>query len=122
MKPLKIMNDDPKTMKKHKFKYFHIENEWRYVPDQKEFEKATSQKFYINEASRKQHNKKQINLHKQISLKIDIEDIEYIIVKDKQDIDVLIDRIRKWDRKYNERSVDKLLTKIISMRHINDDF
>lgn len=120
LKPMKVPSKDKST--KLKYIYFHIENEWRFVPDKSKYEKLTQKPFYIRSNRKNTLNNIKLKSSNNMSLKVNIEDIEYIIVKDVQDIPVLVNRIREWSRKYSDSSVDMLLTKIISSYHIKSDF
>lgn len=105
--------------------YFHLENEWRYVPNIKQYEDRLNYKFFILSDEKNDLNqefkKKQ---HHPFSLKFHIDDIEYIIVPTKDEIRKLIIKIKKWasGRKYNNETVDFLLSKIISLTQIRSDF
>lgn len=104
---------------------FYLENEWRYIPDKDEYESKTKLPLFIFEDHKQSNNKKiYSNLDDAFSIAVHVSDIEYIIVKEKQQIPILITKIREWasKRNYSQENIDLLLTKIISLSHINADF
>ncbi|QMS84836.1 abortive infection system antitoxin AbiGi family protein [Candidatus Xianfuyuplasma coldseepsis] len=117
-KPMIIRKDDKVTR-------YYLENEWRFVPNKNVFEDTTGKSLFIWEEQMNLFNKDiRDDLKSAFKLKLDIKDIEYIIVDNKSDIEILIKKIRDWskERKYKEESIDLLLTKIISLSHISADF
>ena len=99
---------------------FYDEREWRYVPKyNKHHLPIISQKDYETPEQKKIANKK---INREI-LMFHADDIIYIIIKNESQIPEFIDSIRdiKGNR-YDERTVDKLNSRILTVAQIRDDF
>lgn len=101
---------------------FYDEREWRYVPaiDKKEesIERHLSPDDFFNEVFKSRETKKLIRK----KLSFEPKDIKYIIVESENEIYNMTDKIRKIKDRFPYRDVEVLITRIISMEHIRDDF
>ena len=56
-------------------------------------------------------------------LSFNAEDVKYIIIEDEDQINIMIKRVREIKRsRYDEDTVDKLASRIITVRQIREDF
>ena len=105
---------------------FYDEHEWRYVPDRSilsdnGIETSLQRHIYLNQKALREANHK---LEMEATrLSFDADDIKYIIIKDEDQINIMITTIKviKGDR-YDEDTVDKLVSRIITVRQLKEDF
>jgi uncharacterized protein YcgL (UPF0745 family) len=102
----------------HKHIHFYDEREWRFVP--KGFNLETSTKFEKIQDGVKFAN----NLNKNLDLnraafKIPSEEVEYIIIRNKKDLNHVIKELREI---FGLQDMDMMLTKIIIAENILKDF
>jgi hypothetical protein len=108
--------DEDKKKYYHKKKKFYEEREWRYFPKDKNLIVQTY-KQEIELENRRQA----LNTSGTLPVKkIDLKDIEYLIVKDKADVLPLIYKIKKLVRKKRDQEI--LISKIITVSQIRRDF
>ncbi|MEL1245822.1 abortive infection system antitoxin AbiGi family protein [Flavobacterium sp. DGU11] len=105
-------------LKDSKYK-FYDEREWRYVPQGKDLAKhgdycMLDNKEYLSD---KQNFTGKINRYE---LKFSIDDISYIIVKDENEIPILINTLSKYFTENDKLKI--LFTKIITSEQIINDF
>ena len=105
---------------------FYDEHEWRYVPDRSilsdnGIETSLQRHIYLNQNALREANHKLEMEATRLSFNAD--DIKYIIIKDEDQINIMITRIRdiKGSR-YNKDTVDKLVSRIITVRQLKEDF
>jgi hypothetical protein len=99
---------------------FYDEREWRYVPQLSDLEQAdvtiNREKYYRD---KEYYN----SLLTSLRLRFDYSDISYIIVKDEEDINAIsIELTKKYGEGLTPPNMRKLLTKIVSVQQIADDF
>ncbi|WP_184548356.1 abortive infection system antitoxin AbiGi family protein [Mucilaginibacter sp. FT3.2] len=99
---------------------FYNEREWRYVPtknNRKDIEARFNPVDY-------DHTKVELNdTIADIRVEFEPTDITYIIVKTIDEIEVTINSLRMhYNDKCTSKQLDILLTKIISVEQINNDF
>jgi hypothetical protein len=105
---------------------FYDEHEWRYVPDistlnDKGIETFLQRHMYLNQEALREANDK-LGMEA-TRLSFSAEDIKYIIIEDEDQINTMIKRVRAIkSRRYNEDTVDKLASRIITVRQIKEDF
>jgi len=105
---------------------FYDEHEWRYVPNisilrDKGIETSIQRHMYLNrEALREANHKFETEATR---LSFDANDIKYIIIEDEDQINIMITKIRdiKGSR-YDKDTVDKLVSRIITVRQLKEDF
>lgn len=102
---------------------FYDEREWRYVPSFEDILKyqimATMPKDkYENKAMLDENNSKLEILN----LSFDPNDIKYIILNNEAEIPEFINKLKRIKAKYTNNAVDLLITRIISMEQIVNDF
>lgn len=118
---IKNYEGDLKRMgKTHRNYRFSDEREWRYVPPYSDdidmilLESATE-----NDASIKTLGNEQISNYR---LKFGPDDIRYIIVKDDNDIEEFIEHLHSVKgSNFERRIVEKLTTRILTSKQINED-
>jgi len=105
---------------------FYDEHEWRYVPDRSilsdnGIETSLQRHIYLNQNALREANHKLEMEAARLSFNAD--DIKYIIIKDADQINIMITRIRdiKGSR-YDKDTVDKLVSRIITVRQLKEDF
>jgi len=103
-----------------KRKCFTDENEWRYVPNISNIEDV--EQIYIN----KDHKplidlSNAIESDDTICLKFDVNDVKYIIVKTKEDYEIIINTINQIDD-YDQISKLKLISKVLVWDLCGGDF
>lgn len=97
------------------------EREWRFVPNDKKF------RVFPNDAS---YNSEIEQLNKQLknsyALSYDPDDIKFIVVHEDKDKNEVTDTIKavifRQDSKGNEQAQTELITKIISLEELNEDY
>ena len=99
---------------------FYDEREWRFVPQQKDLQGE----FVMLEAKNYTSN---IDIYRQVlnesGLKFTLQDIAYIIVKNEDEIESLVERLsRKFNKSEEKKQLQILLTKIITSEQIINDF
>ena len=105
---------------------FYDEHEWRYVPDtgilnDKGIETFLQRHMYLNQEALREANHKLEMRATRLSFNAD--DIKYIIIEDEDQINTMITSIRdiKGSR-YDKDIVDKLVSRIITVRQLKEDF
>lgn len=104
---------------------FYDEREWRFVPDQSlldrfEIPSLLKKEEYLNVEERQKHES---ILSEKCRLTFEPDDIKYIIVNKEEEIMEMINKIRDIkSSKYEPDSVQKLITRIISLEQILVDF
>ena len=101
---------------------FYDEREWRYIPKM-DLKKTAIRDFlwkneFLNEKTLKENHTK---LEKK-KLSFQPKDIKYIIVEKEKEIYDMVSKIRSIKNKFPYEEVEILITRIISMEHIRDDF
>ncbi|MHA8105019.1 abortive infection system antitoxin AbiGi family protein [Aquirufa nivalisilvae] len=94
-----------------KRKKFYDEREWRYIPNSKLVEHNFGQSF------------KSVNnsIHPPLRMKLDLSQIEYIIIENINEFDKIIKVLKKLTATTNV-SFETLISKLITSRHIERDF
>lgn len=103
---------------------FYDEREWRYVPDYYEMSKKSVKAFlpkheYLRD---RDHFNNMISEHKEFRLNFTPKDIKYIIVEKEDEVGQMIKDIKLIKRYYSQDETDLLITKIISVDRIKEDF
>lgn len=105
---------------------FYDEHEWRYVPNisilrDKGIETNIQRHMYLNREALREANHKLETEATRLSFNAD--DIKYIIIEDEDQINIMITGIRdiKGSR-YDRDTVDKLVSRIITVRQLKEDF
>lgn len=99
-------------------KKFYNEREWRYVPTKVELEPLIVPIPKHNDINLSEFSK-QTDKHR---LKIQISDIRYLLIPNDSYRTRLIDAIRKIYIKENQDKIDILISRIITLKQIEDDF
>ena len=97
---------------------FYDEREWRYVPDLYHEPIVVTLKQYSNPAKKKELNE----LAAKIILKFQPNDISYIFLNEDNEISEFIEFIRKCFKKFPLEEVDILITRIMTVKQIYNDF
>jgi hypothetical protein len=105
---------------------FYDEHEWRYIPDRKimiENKIHTSMQTHVyrnTEELKKANRKLEIDL---IKLSFNADDIKYVIIKEEKEINKMVNSLRdiKGSR-YDSDTLDRLISRIITVKQIQDDF
>lgn len=115
-KPYEGRND---KLKKDKYRFYN-EREWRYIPPE---EKGKVESFMILDEyeSYKKGNPEKPHI-KHITLSIKAMDIDYIIVRNEEDIFPLIDFLESIDNIGSAKKVKLLTTRILTKEQIRLDF
>ena len=106
---------------------FYDEHEWRYIPDRSIIDaKKIGPTFlqlhmYLNTAELAKANHKLET--DEVKLSFNANDIKYIIIKDDNQINNMIEELRgiKGSR-YDSKTVDRLVSRIITVEQIQKDF
>jgi len=105
---------------------FYDEHEWRYVPDRSilsgnSIEPSIQKHQYMNPDELADANRKLEA--KTTSLSFDADDIKYIIIEDEDQINKMVKELRviKGSR-YDRNTVDRLVSRIITVEQIKNDF
>jgi hypothetical protein len=115
------------SKKTSKEKTFYNEREWRYVPIIDAFgDKADLPEPFIHEIEKIDKAVLEMN-HRKLAeepyrLGFEPDDIKYIVISKENEIDDFIQEIRNAKLKYSQPTVSRLLTKIVSVEKINEDF
>lgn len=97
---------------------FYDEREWRFVPDITHEPIVVSLKQYSEPKKKKENN----DLVGKIKLTFEANDIAYIILNQDNEISELIEFLRKTFKKSSLEDVDILITRIITVSQIYNDF
>ena len=101
---------------------FYDEREWRYIPKvdlRKEgIPNVIGKHEFLNESFLTDKHKKLENK----KLSFEPTDIKYIIVEKENEIYDMVNEVRNIKGKFPYEEVEKLITRIISMEHIREDF
>lgn len=109
-----------KPYSNEKNKYYD-EKEWRYIPieEHNSFVHTLTKEQMNDKVLREEENKK---LEK-YKLNFNLDDVKYIIVENDNDILNLIKKLRLLNSKnYTKNEIDLLITKIITVKKIKEDF
>lgn len=106
---------------------FYDEHEWRYVPSDKILKSHNIRTFIQrricmnSEELKKENRKLEID---QIKLTFNANDIRYIIIKNENEINHMVDKLReiKSGRGYDPNTIDRLTSHIITVERIKTDF
>jgi len=103
---------------------FYNEREWRYVPPLKQLNEmglipVMSRNQYEQKSERDNYN---AALKKSFRLKFTPEDIKYIIVREEKEVLKMANNIGRTCSRYSQEEITRLITKIMSMEQIIDDF
>jgi Protein of unknown function (DUF2743). len=103
---------------------FYDEREWRYIPDYYEMKKCSVKPYlnkgeYMNDVQKQECSRQ---LVERFRLGFALEDIRYIIVEKEDEIQEMIDDIGKIKRDKPDREQKRLLTKLISIESLQQDF
>jgi hypothetical protein len=110
-----LIRPGKKTIKDY---VFANEREWRYVPPISENILA----FIPIDMIKTSQQKSQFNQKvKHLRLNFQPDDIQYLIVEKDQDINNLIDHLRQKKGKFPPRTVDRLASRILTYRQIEND-
>ena len=110
-----------KTSKITKENYrFSDEREWRYVPSKQELQNA-KRFIALSNYSTSEQKKDANNTLSHIRLKFKADDINYIFVKDEDEISEFINIIRESHGKESFGSVERLMSRIITTDQIKTD-
>ena len=95
---------------------FSDEREWRYVP------KHCNGKPWLQPGTSKADISPQI-LSELETLRLEFEpnDIKYIIIRDDSEISDFLNHLRSANRKYAHEDVERLTTRILTVKQINED-
>jgi len=102
-------------------KKFYDEREVRYVPPPEITNNRhlfLSEKKYNDPKARNKYN----SIVKKLRLSFEPDDIKYIIIKNEEEIWSLVHKLPRIKKKYSYETVQKLLTRIITIEQIRKDF
>ena len=108
------------------YKYYN-EREWRFVPEVLDTSQDSNELYYLTEEEHKDDFKRADQnqaIQNVCKLTFEPKDIEYVIVKEKKQIFSMIDTIKRMgrDRMYSDKDLDYLMTKILTVDQIKNDF
>jgi len=94
---------------------FYDEREWRYVP---------KNVVTLDEVN---HNIPRIRNHYNLNvqhnkLKFSPDDIKYIIIRSHKEIDLIIEKLEKFKSKYSDDKVKRVISRIITVDQLQEDF
>ncbi|MFD2034009.1 abortive infection system antitoxin AbiGi family protein [Belliella marina] len=98
---------------KEKRKKFYDEREWRYIPDN-----SLVEFFFGLKAQRE----KRTAMQNGERMKLDLNQVEYIIIEKESDFDKMINEIRKITNGNKELKFENLIAKIMTAKQIERDF
>lgn len=103
---------------------FYDEREWRYIPDYYEMKKCSTQPYLQKSQFLDEMQKKKYSQHLVENFKLDFtpKDIRYIIVDKEDEIQDMISEIEHIKKNYPNEEQKLLLTKLISIDGLNQDF
>ena len=93
---------------------YYNEREWRYVPNSPKIMKVLPKGDSVSDEDN--------NSMKMYSLKFNIEDISYIIIKEENERETMINQLKKIYINESESKLLSLISKIISFDQIKKDF
>jgi hypothetical protein len=96
-----------------KRKKFYDEREWRYIPD------SSLVEVYFGTKAQREKKKATQNGER---MKLDLNQVEYIIIEKESDFDRMIVELRKIANEDRELKFENLIAKIITARQIERDF
>ena len=107
---------------------FYDEHEWRYIPDKSVLTDKGIIGFlqhhqYMNQQVLADANKKLETEETRLSFEAD--DIKYVIIKEEKEINQMVKDIRNIKGNihgYDEKTVDRLVSRIITVKQIEEDF
>jgi hypothetical protein len=98
---------------------FYQESEWRFIPDDGDHRSVLTEDEFKNEKAKNHANQRTLE---KCLLEFEISDIEYIFVETDNDLLSVINFINEKIPDCQENKRNLLLTKIITMKKINQDF
>lgn len=105
---------------------FYDEHEWRYIPDRSvmidnSIETSIQGHIYRNAEELTNANRKlETNMTK---LSFNADDIKYVIISDEDQINKTVDALRRIKgNRYDPDTIDRLTSRIITVKQIQDDF
>jgi hypothetical protein len=111
-----------KNGKSHGLVRFYDEREWRFVPKAlkvfNDFLPLMAEKSFKNEAMRRMYN----SVVEKTKIPFEPNDIRYIVVEKESQILDIVGKIERIKEKYSREDKNLLITRIISMEQIRDDF
>jgi len=105
---------------------FYDEHEWRYVPDRNvmsrnKIESSVPEAIYRQPGNLADANKKLETDETRLSF--DADDIKYIIIEEERQINEMIRKLRRIKgSRYDRDTVDRLASRIITVKQIESDF
>jgi len=105
---------------------FYDEHEWRYVPDRNvmsrnKIESSVPEAIYRQPGNLADANKKLETDETRLSF--DADDIKYIIIEEERQINEMIRKLRRIKgSRYDRDTVDRLASRIITVKQIENDF
>ncbi|TPG46279.1 hypothetical protein EAH75_16875 [Rhodanobacter glycinis] len=98
---------------------FSDEREWRYVlPSQNGVTPIMSEEHFTSDAGQARSSE----VADSVRLEFEPNDIRYVIIKDDSEIHEFVDHLRNAKRKkYSERDIDRLTTRILTTEQIRQD-
>jgi hypothetical protein len=123
LKPYKGKRWDGKGFSGDEIRFYN-EREWRYIPDFYEMEKKGVKLFlkadeYLNKNLKADCNSK---LQSEFKLVFSIKDIKYVIVDNEDEIHDIISEIEAIEGNFDVPERKLLLTKILSLDRLKEDF
>lgn len=98
---------------KEKRKKFYDEREWRYIPDNSLVELYFGTKAQREKTEAKQNGDR---------MKLDLNEVEYIIIEKETDVDRMIKELRTIANKDEKLKFESLIAKIMTAKQIERDF
>lgn len=98
---------------KEKRKKFYDEREWRYIPDNSLVELYFGTKSQREKTEAKQNGDR---------MKLDLNEVEYIIIEKEADFDRMIKELRTIANKNEKLKFESLIAKIMTSKQIERDF
>lgn len=98
---------------KEKRKKFYDEREWRYIPDN-----SLVELYFGTKAQRERTEAKQNGDR----MKLDLNEVEYIIIEKETDFDRMIKELRTIAKKDEKLKFESLIAKIMTAKQIERDF
>lgn len=96
-----------------KKKKFYDEREWRYIPDSSLVEVFFGLKSQQGKSKAKQNGER---------MKLDLNQVEYIIIENESDFDRMISELRLITNEKKDMKFENLIAKIITAKQIERDF
>lgn len=101
---------------------FYDEREWRFIPEIDEKTDRISKYISPAEFTHEEYRRAQAAKLESKKLSFEPNDIKYIIVNKENEIYDMAMKIRSIKGKFPHKDVEVLVTRIISMQHIKEDF